>query len=90
MSDNDLLHSKKLVETHDLRFKTGKGKAQQGFALNEGSESYAMLNDDVMNWWELVDNEVAPAKEEPYNSIEKREAASGGRRRRKTLRKQRR
>jgi len=87
MSDNELLHSKKLVESHNLRFKSGKGVTQQGFALNEGSEEYAMLNDDVMNWWELVDEEEVPAKKKPFNSIEKREALSGGKRR--TMRKRR-
>ena len=88
MTDNEILHSKKLVEAHDLRYKSGKGALVQGFALNEGSEEYAMLNDDVENWWKLVDNDEAPpAKQKPFNSIEKREAAAGGKR--KTLRKRR-
>lgn len=87
MSNNDLVRSKRLVEAKNLRFKSGKGQVAQGFALNEGSEEYAMLNDDVANWWELVDEDDVPAKGKPFNTIEKREAASGGKR--KTRRKNR-
>ena len=79
-SNKELLHSKKLVESRNLRAKSGK--PVQGFALNQGSEEYAMLNDDVENWWEIVGDEVPAVKAKPFNSIEKREGLAGGTRRR--------
>ena len=52
-----------------------------------------MLNDDVANWWELVDETPeekakSPVKTKPFETIEKRNATAkqsrGGLRRRKT------
>lgn len=95
--DQQGVTAKKLIEARNLRIAV-KGKAVsaplQAFAV-EGTddEEYAMLNDDVANWWELVgetpeEKAQTPAKKKPFASIEARNATQkrGGLRRRKTRR----
>jgi len=92
--DQQGVMGKLLIEARNLRIKAKGNVRLQAFAPGgTDAEEYAMLNDDVANWWELVgqtpeEKARSPAKKKPFNSIEARVRNAtekrGGQRRRKT------
>jgi hypothetical protein len=67
------------LSTVDLRPKT-KGKAPQGFMPEAGAEQFAELDDDLADWWKLVEAQGGPAD---FNPKVGRNVMAGGRRTRR-------